>query len=76
MDLTQFTVLKEKIDFLVQRNTQLREQQEADCEKLRLREGEIEKLSQQCLKYEQQKEKANYRITKLIQQLKDLGIGF
>lgn len=76
MDLTPFTVLKEKIDLLVQKNNQMRERHEANCEKLRLREDEIEKLNQQCRKYEQQKEKANYRITKLIQQLKDLGIGF
>ncbi len=75
MDLTPFTVLKEKIDLLIQRNNRLSKQQEAYAEKLRLREGEVERLNQQCLKYEQKKSQANYRITQLIQRLKDLDIG-
>jgi predicted nuclease with TOPRIM domain len=75
MDLTPFSILKEKIDILIRNNNQLREQQEIQVKKLQMREGEIERLNQRCLKYEQQKEQANDRITQLIKRLNDLGKG-
>lgn len=75
MDLTPFTILKEKIDILIQKNNRFREQQETYVKKLQIREGEIERLNQRCLKYKQQKEQANDRITQLIKRLNDFGKG-
>jgi len=75
MDLAPFTALKEKIDQLIQNNIQLRKQKDAYSEKLRMQDGEIERLHMQCRKYDLQNIEARHRIDQLINQLKEIGIG-
>lgn len=75
MNSHPFTILKEKIDQLIKSNIELQKQREIYAEKLKLKDGEIERLQRQCRKYEIQKEEAKSRINHLINLLKDIGIG-